>query len=210
MTIDRKPAETRRQGISMIEVVISIALVATMMLVTMQASTSVLQMQQEKRDAVFAATLIDLYATEITSMDVRDRVDPVYGLEMGESNRNSYDDMDDYHGQSFAPPTYRDGQAIAGASDWVVTVYVNPADDDGNLLSTAAADQAPLRQIQLVCQTPRGIIFSETLWASEVPMNIDPTVSFQRMRTTTLRFENNIDVRRVVPMRNMPEVNSWE
>ncbi len=202
-----------RLGTSMIEVVISIGLVSVLMLVTMQASTTVLHLQQDSKDALVAAKLVDVFFTEITCRDFRDRVDPVFGLESGESvsnNRTSFDDIDDYHGQSFTSPIYRDSQTISEAVNWAVSVTIEPASSGGATVSIGAAKDAPLRRIQILCTSPRGQAFSEVCWISDVPSNIEPSASFQRMRTMTFGFSGGVNVRTDVPMRNMPEANLWE
>ncbi len=49
-----------------------------------------------------------------------------FGLESGESgsNRNGFDDVDDYHNLSDSAPKKRDGTAITGYTGWTRTVTV--------------------------------------------------------------------------------------
>lgn len=202
----------RQHGISMVEVVISIILVSTLMLVTMQASSSVLQMEQEDRSALFAAEVIEAFANEITSRDFQDRDAPIFGLETGESasTRTDFDDIDDYHDQTISPPTYRDSEIFPGTNGWSIAFIVSPAEADGTILPTHSAAVAPLRRIQLILTTSNSQTFVETVWVSNTPTDFNPWSPFQRMRIFELDFTNGETLRKAVPMRNLPETNSWE
>ena len=66
---------------------------------------------------------------------------PLFGSEeiLTLGNRSAFDDVDDYHGWSEAPPTAKDGALLAGDEGWERSVsvgYVNPDD----LNSTSLTD----------------------------------------------------------------------
>ena len=195
-----------RFAITLMEVLISIILVSTIMLVTLQASSTVLRMREDQQVAVAASQLVRIYADEISSLEFRDLVAPDFGIEVDEnaSSRNTLDDVDDFSGHTDSPPKHRDGEDVVGFSGWSVSVTVTPADLDGNPLGIADADTAPLRIVAINCTAPNGISQSGTFFVSHVPHGIDSDQSYQRMRLLSLYYSEDRRITLETPMRNRP------
>ncbi|MDA1049410.1 MAG: hypothetical protein O3C40_02880 [Planctomycetota bacterium] len=68
---------------------------------------------------------------------------PVFGPESGET-RATFDDVDDYHNLSDAPPVDKQGTALAGGSQLTRSVTVNFAEPD-NFSQTAVTDKGVKR-----------------------------------------------------------------
>ena len=120
---------------------ISIVLVSTILLVSINASASLLRNNSQQRNTNSSTHLAAQILDEVSSMDFRDRVDPVFGIESDEnaSDRNTFDDVDDYalEGRSYAGEVQR----IRGGA----LTY----DHAGDLLSDLAAKSLPHGTVRL-------------------------------------------------------------
>lgn len=199
--------QKRRWGVSLIEVMISLVLVSTILLVSLSASGNLLRNDVQRRGAnqgqLLAAQLLD----EVSSLDFRDRIDPIHGLESDEDvgDRESFDDVDDYDGYAAAPPTHRDGSTISGYAGWSFAVTVTPADPDATGITTTAADEtSPLRIISVVCTTPTGTTVQASSLVSNVPDNTTQTDSYERWRRLRLTFPDR-EINVTAPLRNNPD-----
>lgn len=199
----------RRCGVTLIEVMISLVLVSTIMLVSLTASANLMRTTAERRDANDGQQLAAQILDEVSSMDFRDRIDPVFGVESNESatDRNTFDDVDDYDGYKSAPPTHRDGTLISGYQGWTFSVFIVRADPTATGLATATADdRSPLRIIRVVCTTPDGTSVEAATVVSSVPNNAGEFTSYEKWRRVKLKFpDREIDV--TAPLRNQPDLN---
>jgi type II secretory pathway pseudopilin PulG len=197
----------KRGGVTLIEVMISIVLVSTILLVSINASATLLRNNLQQRNANHSAHLALQILDEVSSRDFRDRVNPVFGIESGEnsSDRTTFDDVDDYHGYKSTPPTHRDGSVISGYDGWSFSVTIAPADPVANGISTTSADESsPLRIIGVVCTTPEGTEIREATMVSDTASDIADTTSYDKWRRIKLSFEQR-EINVTAPLRNQPD-----
>jgi Tfp pilus assembly protein PilV len=194
-------------GVSLIEVMISLVLVSTVLLVSLTASANLLRNDAQRRGANQGQQLAAQLLDEVSSMDFRDRVDPIYGLESNETagDRNTFDDVDDYNGYTAAPPTHRDGTTIDGYKGWSFSVSITPADPDATGITTTTSNEhSPLRIITVVCTTPAGTTVEAATLVSNVPNDSAPTNSYEKWRRVKLTFPDR-EVNVTAPLRNFPD-----
>ena len=200
-------ANSRRAAVTLIEVTISIVLVSTILLVSITASSNLRRNHHDARDDNHGLSIAHQFLDEISAMDFRDSVDPVFGLESGESatDRTTFDDVDDYHNYSQNPPTHRDGSAIAGADNWSISVSIVAADPDSSgVVTVGATPTSPLRIVTVTCTAPSGESVDSSTLVSEVPSDRPVASSYERWRRVKLQFSNR-DVEITAPLRNQPD-----
>lgn len=200
----------RRVGISLIEVMISLVLVSTILLVAITASANLLRNNTLRRGENQGQQLAAQFLDEVSCMDFQDRVEPLFGLESDEDagDRTTFDDVDDFHGYSSSPPVHRDGTAITGYQGWSISVNVAPADADTTGVTTATSNtDSPLRLITVVCTTPEGTTVQATTLVSNVPDNNSEANSFERWRRVKLTFPDR-ELNITAPLRNNPDSQS--
>jgi prepilin-type N-terminal cleavage/methylation domain-containing protein len=138
----------RRPAFSLIEVVVSIAVVSIMMVGTLQAVSASLKTQSvafERAQGLFLAQ--DLMA-EIQQQRYAEpnQIPVLFGPETGEVSltqpavRTNLDDVDDYFNWTDSPPHARDGTALAGFdANWTRTsavTWINPDTGSTSLAET--------------------------------------------------------------------------
>ncbi|MGI9470461.1 MAG: type IV pilus modification PilV family protein [Rubripirellula sp.] len=203
----RRANGTNHAGLSLIEVVISIVLVASVLLVSLAASANLMRNSHERRDTNQGQQLATQFLDEVTAMAFRDLSEPTFGLESGEllSDRTTFDDVDDYANYQQSPPTHRDGTAISSYEGWTISVGVVAADIDNDGISTSAAtNDSPLRRVTVFCQSPDGVTTTATAIVANVGDDSEETTSFEQWRRVRLTFPGReVDV--VSPLRNAPD-----
>ena len=169
-----------RRGMTLIECVISIVIVATMLVAAVSALGSFARARRSQFDRCAGGALARGLMSEILQSRYLDPgVDVSFGLEAGEAAdvRSAWDDVDDYNGLSESPPKTKDGTAIVGATGWTrkVTVeYVQP--DNPNQVSS---DDTGLLRITVSATSPTGV--TTTLKA----LRSDESIYDQPPRTDT-------------------------
>jgi hypothetical protein len=112
----------------MVEAAMAVVLVSTMIMVGMNAVGSARKTLMTISDRAKATLLAEDMMKEILSKyyyDPQASAPTTIGTDSGETSRAAYDDVDDYDGKSYSPPTYADGSSIAGFdSSWTVSVAV--------------------------------------------------------------------------------------
>lgn len=204
---DISHANIHHAGLTLIEVVVSIVLVSTIMLVSLTASANLMRNQAESRNTNNARQLGTQILDEITALDFRDRVDPTFGIESGEStgNRTTMDDVDDYHGYSESTPTHRDGTAIDEFDGWSYSVQIVPANADTNgVTTTGATTDSLLRLVIVSCTSPDGTTTDSAALVADCKTDSDETDSYERWRRIKLDFTDR-EVNITTPLRNHPE-----
>jgi Tfp pilus assembly protein PilV len=197
----------RRGGVTLIEVMISILLISTILLISVNASATLLSNSTQQRTSNHSALLTAQILDEISAMDFRDRVNPVFGIEADEiaNDRTTFDDVDDYNGYTSAPPTHRDGSAISGYDDWSISVTVVPADPVESGLTTTSADaNSSLRVIGVICTAPEGTTINGATLVSDVPSDVANTTSYEQWRRIKLSFPQR-ELNVTAPLRNHPD-----
>jgi hypothetical protein len=122
-----------RRGLSLVEAVISVAIVGGMMVVALNAAGAAAVTSYRASAQLRGMALAQELMSEILMQDYGDPVQGGFGRgadETGGPGRSPFDDVDDYHGWTEAPPQERDGTPVAGFGDWqreVEVRWVNPA-----------------------------------------------------------------------------------
>lgn len=209
----RKPhcAAPCRLGLTLVEVLVSLVLVTTVLLVSITASANLLRNSHEDSSGIAADQLTSQILDEIATKDFRDAdSNVIFGLEPDESNatRVAFDDIDDYHNYTVSPPSHRDGTAIDGYSGWTLHVSVQRAEVDGDSIVMASDDDSLLRLITVTCTSPSSEATSQSRLVSNVPLNVDPTISHEKWRSVIFTFPGNRKVNVTAPMHNLPEVTT--
>jgi type II secretory pathway pseudopilin PulG len=195
------------RGVTLIEVTISIVLVSTILLVSLTAAANLMRNDSERRNTNQGQQLAAQILDEVSSMDFRDRSDPVFGLESGEiaTDRTTFDDVDDYNSYASTPPKHRDGTLISGYDGWSFSVAVYPADPDATGITTSSAGvRSPLRIIQVFCTAPDGATTDAATLVSNTPNDITATTSYEKWRRVKLTFPDR-EITVTAPLRNRPD-----
>jgi MSHA pilin protein MshD len=169
-----------RRGMTLIEAVISIVIVATMLVAAVSSLGSFARARRSQFDRCAGGTLARGLMSEILQARyLEPGVDVWFGRDTGEAAdvRTAWDDVDDYNGLSECPPATKSGAAIAGAAGWTrkVTVeYVQPTNPN----QTSSTDTGLVR-ITVSATSPTGV--TTTLQA----LRSDESIYDQPPRTAT-------------------------
>ncbi len=132
-----KSAHARRSGFSLLEVMISLFLVGTIMVVALEALTAATAGRTRNGNQAQGVLLAQSLLQEILDHPYLEPDDTaVFGPETSETaagTRATFDDVDDYHGWSASPPESKDGTDLSLSSDWTRKVevqWVQPNDMD--------------------------------------------------------------------------------
>ncbi len=123
-----------RLALSLVEVTISVTIVAVMMVSALSTLWSVVRSRQINQDLQIGQKLAEQLMAEILSKPYEDPdVAPgsfgATGSELAAGDRSRFDDVDDYDGWSASPPEMADGTVIPDRGGWersVGVVYVSP------------------------------------------------------------------------------------
>jgi Tfp pilus assembly protein PilV len=201
-----------QSGITLIEVMVSLILVSTILLVSLSASASLQRQQFETRSASVGKQLAFELLDEITAMDFQDRESPAFGIEADEivGDRSTFDDVDDYHNYSSTPPKFRDGTEIASFARWTISVTVVPSDPDVMGVTTTTSDSdSPLRIVNVICESPTGETSNASALVSNVSNNLPSSTSYSKWQRTKLTFPGGREVHVTSPLRNHPEPSPY-
>lgn len=152
----------RRRGFSLLEVVISLFLVSTIMVVALEALTAATSGRASNGNQALAAHLASALLQEILDhpyLEPDDTAD--FGPETGETTsgtRAAFDDVDDYHDWSASPPESKDGTDLDLSTDWArkVTVqWVQP-----NSIEVNSPVDGGLKQV-LVTVEHKGVVVAQ-------------------------------------------------
>ncbi|MCS7467567.1 hypothetical protein NZK35_13015 [Stieleria sp. ICT_E10.1] len=205
--VNHERRDARRIGLSMLEVIISLTLVATIMLVSLNASANMMRNRIAAGQAVQGQLLAGYFLDEISSLDFREASDDaVFGPEPGESasDRSSFDDVDDFAGFHQDTPTFRDGGSIPEFDGWEVNVSVIPLSSFGSGFQIVADANSQFRMVAVSVTGPDGSPQTYRMIKSITPSDRPATESFERLRRIELRFPGDRRLNVVVPLRNTP------
>jgi MSHA pilin protein MshD len=142
----------RRNGLAMVEIVVSIAIVGVMMVAALNTVGASRLGQKKTGDRGKGALLAQQLMSEILRQYYVEPVDtPSFGRESSESGggRADYDDVDDYDAWTASPPQNKDGTAIPDLNGWRRSVEVDwVAPDD--LTTPIGVDESVKRIIVMV------------------------------------------------------------
>jgi len=151
------PFAARREGLSLVEAVISSLIVATMLVAALSALGSSRKAARIQSDRCLGANLARQLMAEVLQARYREPAQKAeFGPEAPETatSRAAWDDVDDYHRWSASPPQGRDGTALTHADGWkreVTVEYVRPDDP------TRASDcDRGLKRITVTATSPAG------------------------------------------------------
>lgn len=142
----------RGRALSMIETVISIAIVGVMMVAALNAVGASRLGQKKTGDRGKGALLAQQLMSEILRQHYVEPVDtPGFGRESSESggDRADYDDVDDYDAWTASPPQNKDGTVIPDLNGWQRSVEVDWVNPD-NLNTPIGVDKNVKRIIVMV------------------------------------------------------------
>ncbi len=159
-------AGSKRRAFSLLEVVISVFLVGTVMVVALEALVAATAGRAQSGNQAHAALLAQALIEEILDQPY---VEPdggaLFGLESGEAvggTRAAFDDVDDYHGWSGSPPQTKDGTDLSLTGKWRREVSVewvtandietNSATDVGlkSVLVSVECDGVPMASLSVI------------------------------------------------------------
>jgi MSHA pilin protein MshD len=154
-----RPLLTRRlstrRAFTLVEASISVAIVAVLATASLSAMGTASTTKLRQTDLSRGYALATLFMSEILRQPY---VDPVitgtFGPETGEV-RATFDDVDDYAGYTQTTPTYQNGTAIPGYTNWKIYIAVVYADSTNPGAAAAASDQG-LKRITITVTDPRG------------------------------------------------------
>jgi prepilin-type N-terminal cleavage/methylation domain-containing protein len=125
----------RHRAFSMVEVVVSAAIVGVMMVAALNTVAASKLGQQNTGDRGKGALLAQQLMAEILPQAYADPEQPDQGIQIDSNEssypRTDYDDVDDYNGWTASPPENKDGTVIPNRSAWarsVTVVWANAAD----------------------------------------------------------------------------------
>lgn len=108
-----------RRGFSLLEVLLSSALVGSAMTAAVYASSTAARAVRIQDENKIAHALLSELASEILTMPFVDQNGKdALGPDSGEAKRADFDDVDDYDGLSESPPVFRDGIEIPHTRGW--------------------------------------------------------------------------------------------
>jgi MSHA pilin protein MshD len=148
--------QTGRRAVSLVEVVISAAVMTTMIVAALGAVGASGRMQAAQRENALGLSLARQLLSEIVQTRYTDLVNPVFGVEAGEE-RATYDDVDDYNGWAEDSAMYADRSPISGGAGWrraVRVVRANPSDP-----TQTTSSETGLKRIEVTVTSPTGRVF---------------------------------------------------
>ena len=198
-----------RQGVTLLEVIISLILVSTIILVSITASANLIRNKSISMESVRGHDLAFQILDEVTAARFEDADDDerTFGREGSETatNRTDFDDVDDYHNYFSSPPVHRDGSPVAGLAGWSFSVTVEPAQATTGGIVTTDDTAAPLKLVMVTYVAPSGLTDAESMLVSEVPTNLPDNTASENWRSVTLTFPNGRSIDVSGPLRNAPE-----
>ena len=126
----RRGIPPRAKGLSLIEVVISSLIVATMLVAALGAVSAATKSLLIQSDRCLGPNLARQLMSEVLQAHYVEPTDaPKFGRESGEARkvRTAWDDVDDYNRWSASPPQAKDGTVLTHADGWTRKVVVKYA-----------------------------------------------------------------------------------
>lgn len=182
---------TRRQGTSLIEVVVSTVIVAFVISAALQTVATAVDLRTSTFDLQLGPSLSRSLMSEIMSAEYADPdVENItLGPDIGENtgNRLSFDDVDDYQGWTANPPVNPDGSVMPIGMGWSREASVEFLDPSS--YSVVAADLG-LKRVRVTVTSPNGkVTVLETLRAASGATQRRPSADRQIVTGAALRVE---------------------
>jgi type II secretory pathway pseudopilin PulG len=143
-------AKTAR-AFTLVEATLSTVVVAIMLVAALSTGSTTRLAEYKLMIRSQALTLAQDLMTEIRQQAYEDPNSPVFGIESGEqsADRTDFDDMDDYHKWSGAPPQLPDGNDLPNFTGWERRVQVEWVELT-DLSQTSVSEQGVKRVIVTV------------------------------------------------------------
>ena len=148
----RRPA----RGFSLVEAMVSAGIVGVMLVASVNLLGSAAKTRVTDNNRRTALALAQQLISEIQPLPYKDDslTGILFGPELDEGGRSSYDDIDDYNNYREKPLQERDGTAIAGYPEWQRKVKVHWVDPE--TLAESLVDLGLVR-IEVRVVDPRGV-----------------------------------------------------
>ncbi len=162
---DRRESKRQhhRRGMTLVEAMISIVVVAVMLTTAVGMVGSAAKMRKIQAGQMRAPAVATALMTEVLAARYQDTDKPTnWGTESGEngSTRENYDDIDDYDGWTSVPPKYKNGQALPGCTGWKENIKVYRASLSDP--SATFGSETGLRRICVTITDDRGAVTTLT------------------------------------------------
>jgi hypothetical protein len=160
-----------RRGINMVEVAVSSLIVGVMLVASLRVVGQSFLTQRLNADRATGQFLADALlneALQLSYMDPGLTSSPI-GRGSGESatNRNNYDDVDDYHGYSESPPKSKTNTVLEGFNGWRRSVTVQWVDHTNlNLVRTS---ESGVKRVIVQALRNGELVATATGYRSNVP-----------------------------------------
>jgi type II secretory pathway pseudopilin PulG len=159
-TSSRRHSSRIRGAFTIVEAAISMVIVAIMLVAALSAVGASARARRVHVNVGQGAALARALMAEIRHARYEEPIDdpPAFGRETGETtvDRLAWDDVDDYHGWSAAPPVARDGSALPGFAGWSRSVSVHWV--TVNELNSPAAGETGLKMVSVEVVDPDGAV----------------------------------------------------
>ena len=144
------------RGFSLVEAMVSAGIVGVMLVASVNLLGSAAKTRVTDNNRRTALALAQQLISEIQPLPYKDDAltAVLFGPELGEGDRSSYDDVDDYENYREKPLEERDGSVMAAYASWqrkVKVVWVDPDTLAESLLDTG------LVKIEVRVTDPRGV-----------------------------------------------------
>src|SRR5215207_5086517 len=136
----RPAARRRARGFSLVEAMVSAGIVGVMLVASVNLLGSAAKTRVTDNNRRTALALAQQLISEIQPLPYKDDslTGILFGPELGESGRGSFDDVDDYENYREKPPEERDGTVMAGYDGWQRKVKIDWVDP--NTLAESLVD----------------------------------------------------------------------
>lgn len=189
----------------MLEVIVSLVLVSTLLIVSMSSSANLIAWQNDRLLDPMSQRLAGYYLDELSMLPFEDPDgDARFGIESGENVGRAMDDVDDYHYWSQSPPTFRDGRAMERYDSWTVSITVSPAMLVDSLPFVTGDADDPLRLVEVTVRRTAEDLSRYRCLLSRDGQAIDSSQSRLRFQRLRLQFPDASSVDVVAPHRNRP------
>ena len=200
-----------RGGLTLVEVSISTLIVGMLMVASLQSVANVGRTWTATNQLVDGQGLAQELIREILAQGYTDPTDPnatTWGPEGSESNRATFNDLDDYSGWTESPVKNAAGTALTGYTGWTRSVVVQLLNkNDYSVLSAGSVDQG-LRAVTVTVTSPAGKTTIAKVYRSKVggtqqPLSADAT--FVTWVGCTLKLGTNTPATTGVSLSNHAE-----
>ncbi len=144
-----------RRGINLVEVTLSTVLVGALVLVALQSVGNIGRTWRSTSQVVDGQGLVQELLWEVLAQAyVEPGDDDGFGPESGESNRLSFDDLDDYDGWTESPVSDPSGNPLSGYSGWSRTVVVEKINPSTYVSKPSNSADSGLRCVTVTVTSP--------------------------------------------------------